>query len=87
MFGRRKKKEKIAGLSKGLTVVDNLMTSGLNVQALDQNYGRAEITLKLMERNGEITVMELGAAMVTLNNQYDKLRQEALQAEMEEMMK
>lgn len=81
MFGRRKKKEKIAGLSKGLTVVDNLMTPGLNVQALDQNYGRADITLKLMEQNGEITAMELGAAMVTLNNQYDKLRKEAGLAE------
>lgn len=81
MFGRRKKKEKIAGLSKGLTVVDNLMMPGLNVQALDQNYGRADITLKLMEQNGEITAMELGAAMVTLNNQYDKLRKEAGLAE------
>lgn len=81
MFGRRKKEEKVAGLSKGLTVVDSLMTSGLNVQALDQNYGRADITLKLMEQNGEITAMELGAAMVTLNNQYDKLRKEAGLAE------
>lgn len=81
-FERKSDEKRMSGLSKGLTVVDNLMIPGLKVRALDQNYGKAEITLKLMKENGEITADELGAAMVTLNNQYDKLRKEAKYAAM-----
>lgn len=79
---RKRSAKRMRGLSKGLTVVDNLMIPGLKVKVLDQNYGKAEITLKLMKDNKEITAEELGAAMVTLDNQYDKLRKEAEYAEM-----
>ena len=81
-FGKKKSAKRMNGLSKGLTVVDNLMIPGLKVCALDRNYGKAEVTLKLMKENGEITANELGASMITLNNQYDKLRKEAEYAEM-----
>lgn len=86
MFESMKRKleerQKVKGLSKGLRVVEELMVSGLSVQALDQNYGRADMTLKLMRSYGEITQNEYGAAMATLNNQYDKLRKRELKIEM-----
>ncbi len=72
-----KKKERVSGLSKGMTVVNELMIPGLKVQKLDQNYGKAQITLQYMREGGEITEDELGAAMLTLKEQYKLLRRRA----------
>ena len=79
---KKQRVQRVSGLSRGLEVVDNLMVPGLRIKALDQNYGRAEITLKLMYQNNELTADELGAALVTLNNQYDKLRKKAWYAQL-----
>ena len=79
---KKQRVQRVSGLSKGLEVVDNLMVPGLCIKALDQNYGRAEITLKLMHQNNELTANELGAALITLNNQYDKLRKKAWYAQL-----
>ena len=80
-FYKKQRTKRVSGLSKGLEVVDNLMVPGLRVKALDQNYGRAEMALKLMHQNNELTANELGAALITLNNQYDKLRKKAWYAQ------
>ncbi len=70
-------KRRVSGLSKGMTVVNELMIPGLKVQKLDQNYGKAQITLQYMREGGEITEDELGAAMLTLKKQYKLLRRRA----------
>lgn len=81
-FYKKQRTKRVSGLSKGLEVVDNLMVPGLRVKALDQNYGRAEMALKFMYQNNELTANELGAALITLNNQYDKLRKKAWYAQL-----
>lgn len=74
MLGNRKK----SALSIGMSVVDRLMRDDLDSRTLDHNYGRAYAELREMYIKGTITENELGAALVTLDNQHQKIRSKAL---------
>ena len=86
MFKRIKKwfeeRKRVTGLSKAMSIVDAYMCPGLKPRALDRAYGQAYAQLKIVYINGEITENELQAALVTLDNQYNKLRPKAVQAMM-----
>ena len=70
----------VKGLSKAMSIVDAYMCQGLTPKALDRAYGQAYAQIKIVYINGEITWNELQAAIVTLDNQYNKLRPKAVEA-------
>jgi len=74
------KRKRVRGLSKAMSIVDAYMCHGLTPRALDRAYGQAYTQLKIVYINGEITWNELQAALVTLENQYNKLRPKAVEA-------
>ena len=76
------KRKRVTGLSKAMNIVDAYMCQGITPRALDRAYGEAYTQLRIVYINGEITWNELQAALVTLNNQYDKLRPMAVKAMM-----
>lgn len=84
MFKRIRKllsqRKRVKGLSKAMSIVDAYMCHGLTPRALDRAYGQACAQLRIVYRNGEITWNELQAALVTLDNQYNKLRPKAEEA-------
>lgn len=84
MFKRIRKllsqRKRVKGLSKAMDIVDAYMCQGLTPRALDRAYGQAQAQLRIVYRNGEITWNELQAAIVTLDNQYNKLRPKAVEA-------
>lgn len=66
------------GLSAGMSVVERFMKNDLDSRTLDHNYGQAYAELREMFIKGRITENELGAALVTLDNQHQKIRSKAL---------
>lgn len=84
MFKRIRKllsqRKRVKGLSKAMDIVDAYMCQGLTQRAMDRAYGQAQAQLRIVYRNGEITWNELQAAIVTLDNQYNKLRPKAVEA-------
>ncbi len=86
MFKRIEKllaqRKRVKGLSKAMDIVDAYMCQGLTPRALDRAYGQAKAQLRIVYRNGEITWNELQAALVTMDNQYNKLRPKAVEAMM-----
>lgn len=84
MFKRIRKwisqRKRVKGLSKAMDIVDAYMCQGLTPRALDRVYGQAYAQLRIVYINGEITWNELQAAIVTLDNQYEKLRPKAVEA-------
>lgn len=84
MFKRIRKllsqRKRVKGLSKAMDIVDAYMCQGLTPRALERAYGQAQAQLRIVYRNGEITWNELQAAIVTLDNQYNKLRPKAVEA-------
>lgn len=66
------------GLSEGMSVVERLMREDLDSRTLDHNYGQAYAELREMFIRGRITENELGASLVTLDNQHQKIRSKAL---------
>ena len=84
MFERIKKwlskRKRVTGLSKAMDIVDAYMCRDLTPGALDRGYGAAYTQLRIAYIDGEITENELQAALVTLDNQYRKLRPKAVEA-------
>ena len=76
------KRKRVTGLSKAMNIVDAYMSRGLTPRVLDRAYGQTYAQLKIVYVNGEITWEELQAALVTLDNQYSKLRPKAVEAMM-----
>ena len=77
------KRQRVNGLSKAMAIVDDHMIPGLTPRALDCAYGQAYAEIRSTYINGEVTENEMYAALVSLDNQHDKLRRQAL---MEELM-
>lgn len=75
---RIEERQRVKGLSKAMTIVDEHMCPGLTPSALDRAYGQAYAEIRMVYINGEITWNEMQAALVTLNNQHDKLRRRAM---------
>lgn len=73
-----KERQRVKGLSKAMTIVDEHMCPGLTPKALDIAYGQAYAEIRMSYINGEITWNEAQAALVTLDNQHDKLHRRAL---------
>lgn len=74
------KRKRVTGLSKAMDIVDAYMCRGITPRALDRAYGQAYAQLRIVYINGEITKNELETALVTLDNQYEKLRPKAVEA-------
>ena len=75
---RIEERQRVKGLSKAMSIVDEHMCPGLNPSALDRAYGQAYAEIKMSYINQEISWNEVQAALVTLNNQHDKLRKRAV---------
>ena len=75
---RIEERQSVKGLSKAMTIVDEHMCPGLTPSALDKAYGQAYAEIRMVYINGEITWNEMQAALVTLDNQHDKLRKRAM---------
>lgn len=76
------KRQRVKGLSKAMSIVDEYMMPGLTPRALDYNYGQAYADIRTVYINGEVTENEMHAALTTLDNQHDKLRRQALLEQM-----
>ena len=77
---QKRKHQRVTGLSKAMDIVDAYMCSGLKPRVLDRAYGAAYAQLGIAYKDGEITWNELQSALVTLDNQYQKLRPKAVEA-------
>lgn len=75
---RIEEKQRVKSLSRAMNIVDENMCPGLTPGALDRAYGQAYAEIRMAYINGGITWNETQAALVTLNNQHDKLRKRAL---------
>ena len=75
---RIEERQRVKGLSKAMSIVDEHMCPGLTPKALDYEYGQAYAEIKMSYINGEVTWNEVQAALATLDNQHDKLRRRAL---------
>ena len=73
-----KERQRVKGLSRAMSIVDEHMCPGLTPKALDIAYGQAYAEIKMSYINQEISWNEVQAALVTLNNQHDKLRKRAV---------
>lgn len=82
MFERIKERirenQRVKGLSRAMSIVDEFMVPGSTAKALDYGYGQAYATIREKYIAGEFGENEMQAALVTLDNQYDKLRRRAL---------
>lgn len=76
------KSQRVKGLSKAMSIVDEYMMPGLTPEVLDHNYGQAYADIRMVYINGDITENEMWAAITTLDNQYDKLRPRAVDAQL-----
>lgn len=81
MFGRLKERiagnKRVSGLSRAMSIVDQFMVPGSTVKALDHGYGQAYVTIRQEYIEGKFDENEMKAALVTLDNQHDKLRRQA----------
>ena len=75
---RIEERQRVRGLSKAMSIVDEHMCPGLKPSALDRAYGQAYAEIRMAYINGGITWNEVQAALVTLNNQHDKLSKRAM---------
>ena len=75
---RIEERQRVKGLSRAMSIVDEYMCPGLTPRALDMAYGQAYAEIRRVYIKGEITWNETQAALVTLNNQHDKLYQKAV---------
>lgn len=75
---RIEERQRVKGLSKAMSIVDEYMCQGLTPKALDIAYGQAYAEIEMSYINQEISWNEVQAALVTLNNQHDKLRKRAV---------
>ena len=73
-----KERQRVKGLSRVMSIVDEHMCPGLTPKALDIAYGQAYAEIRMAYIKGEVTWNEVQAALVTLNNQHDKLRKRAV---------
>ena len=77
MFGRLKERiagnKRVSGLSRAMSIVDEFMVPGSTVKALDHGYGQAYATIRQEYIEGKFDENEMKAALVTLDNQHDKL--------------
>lgn len=73
-----KERQRVKGLSRAMSIVDEHMCPGLTPKALDIAYGQAYAEIRMAYIKGEVTWNEVQAALVTLNNQHDKLRKRAV---------
>ena len=82
MFERLKERiagnKRVSGLSRAMSIVDEFMIPGSTVKALDHGYGQAYATIRQEYIEGKFDENEMKAALVTLDNQHDKLRRQAL---------
>lgn len=74
---RIEERQRVRGLSKAMSIVDEHMCPGLKPNALDRAYGQAYAEIKMTYINGEVSWNEAQAALATLDNQHDKLRRRA----------
>lgn len=80
MFERIKEKlkgQRVSGLSRAMSIVDEFMVPGSTLKALDHGYGQAYATIRQEYIEGKFDENEMKAALVTLDNQHDKLRRRA----------
>lgn len=75
---RIEERQRVKGLSKAMSIVEEHICPGLTPKALDMAYGQAYAEIKMSYINGEITWNEVQAALVTLDNQHEKMRRRAL---------
>ena len=68
----------VSGLSKGMEIVDKYMRPGMNPKALDFSAGYAQARIHVLYENSEISKEEMEAALYSLNDQHEKLRNRAL---------
>ena len=73
-----REKRRVKGLSRAMSIVDEYMFPGMTPKALDHNYGQDYAAIRMNYINGNITENEMWATLTTLNNQYDKLRPQAV---------
>lgn len=82
MFERLKERiarnKRVEGLSKAMDIVDTHICPGLTVRALDRGYGQAYAEIIMAYLDSEVTWNEMQAALVALDNHYDKLRRKSL---------
>lgn len=69
--------KRVSGLSRAMSIVDEFMVPGSTVKALDHGYGQAYATIRQEYIEGKFDENEIEAALVTLDNQHDKLRRRA----------
>lgn len=69
--------KRVSGLSKAMSIVDEYIHPGLTIRALDHGYGQAYATIRQEYIEGKFDENEMKAALVTLDNQHDKLRRQA----------
>ena len=79
---RIEEKQRVKGLSRALSIVDEYMMPGLSPEALTFNYGQAYADIRTTYINGDITENEMWAALTTLDNQYEKMYSRAQRAMM-----
>lgn len=72
------KRNRVSGLSKGMEIVDKYMRPGMNPKALDFSAGYAQARIHVLYENNEISKEEMEAALFSLNDQHEKLRNKAL---------
>ena len=77
---RIKEKQRVKGLSKAMSIVDEYMRPGLNERAVDFSAGYAQARIQMLYEEGSITKAEMEAALFTLENQHDKLYRKAVEA-------
>lgn len=73
--------KRVSGLSRAMSIVDEFMVPGSTAKALDHGYGQAYATIRQEYIDGAFDENEMMAALVTLDNQHDKLRRQALTEE------
>ena len=79
---RIRENQRVKGLSRAMSIVDEFMVPGYSTKALDYGYGQAYAVIRQGYIDGEFCENEMKAALVALDNQHDKLRRRALLDEM-----
>ena len=69
--------KRVSGLSRAMSIVDEFMVPGSTLKALDHGYEQAYATIRQEYIEGKFDENEMKAALVSLDNQHDKLRRRA----------